>query len=613
MNLKRKITKQLLVLSVCTAAVAREYHVSPSGNDSNVGTASAMLRTISAAAQKAQPGDTVMVHAGTYRERIDPPRGGTSDRKRIVYRAAEGETVTIKGSERVTGWKKVQGDTWEIALSNKRFGSFNPFADEIHGDWFQSKGRKHHTGAVYLNGHWLTEAATREKVLQPAGKNPLWFAKVDPTNTVVLAQFPGVDPNREQTEVNARRAVFYPSKPGINFITLHGFILEQAATPWAPPTAEQVGLVGTHWSKGWIIENNVVRYSTCCGITLGKYGDQWDNTSQNSARGYVKTIDRALENGWSKENIGHHIVRNNKIYYCEQGGVVGSLGAIFSTISNNEIHDIHVRHLFSGAEMAGIKIHAAIDTTISGNHIYRTVRGIWLDWMNQGSRVTRNLLHDNGPRSDLFIEVNHGPYLVDHNFFLSKHALRNWSEGGAYAHNVFVGKLIIAPVLSRATPFHPAHSTQLAGISKIEVGDDRFYNNIFIGQADMTPYDTAAHPVWMKGNVFLNGAKPSKYESDALVLPELNPTFKVVQKKEGFYLKIDLDPTALKTVPREIVTSKMLGTARTPKLPFRQPDGSLYKLDHDFLNAKHPAGNVFPGPIEITKKEKGSILIGNPF
>jgi alpha-L-arabinofuranosidase len=34
--------------------------------------------------------------------------------------------------------------------------------------------------------------------------------------------------------------------------------MSQAATPWAPPTAEQVGLIGTNWSKGWIIENNTV-------------------------------------------------------------------------------------------------------------------------------------------------------------------------------------------------------------------------------------------------------------------------------------------------------------------------------------------------------------------
>ena len=34
--------------------------------------------------------------------------------------------------------------------------------------------------------------------------------------------------------------------------------MSQAATQWAPPTAEQIGLIGTNWSKGWIIENNVI-------------------------------------------------------------------------------------------------------------------------------------------------------------------------------------------------------------------------------------------------------------------------------------------------------------------------------------------------------------------
>jgi len=169
--------------------------------------------------------------------------------------------------------------------------------------------------------------------------------------------------------------VFYPDQPGRNYITVRGFTMRDAATPWAPPTSEQVGLIGTHWSKGWIIENNIVRYSICSGISLGKYGDQWDNTSANSAEGYVKTIDRALAYGWSKENVGHHIVRNNNISHCEQTGIVGSLGAAFSTVTGNVIHDIHVRQLFSGAEMAGIKFHGAIDVEISHNHIYRTNRG----------------------------------------------------------------------------------------------------------------------------------------------------------------------------------------------------------------------------------------------
>ncbi len=237
----------------------------------------------------------------------------------------------------------------------------------------------------------MTEAVGLDDVLKPAAAAPLWFAQVDDRNTTIWAQFKGVNPNEQVVEINVRQTVFYPAKTGINYITVRGFTMRHAATPWAPPTAEQIGLIGTHWSKGWIIENNAISHSTCSGIALGKYGDQWDNKSE-SAEGYVKTIERALQNGWSKENIGHHVVRNNIISHCEQAGIVGSLGAAFSTVTGNTIHDIHVRRLFSGAEMAGIKFHAAIDVEISRNHIYRTCRGLWLDWMAQGTAGLRQPL-----------------------------------------------------------------------------------------------------------------------------------------------------------------------------------------------------------------------------
>ena len=241
--------------------------------------------------------------------------GGESDEKRIVYRAVPGEKVTIKGSEIVWGWEKVRNDTWRVTLPNTFFGEFNPYRDVIYGDWFSPLGRTHHTGAVYLNGHWLTEAATQDAVMNPASDALLWFGVVDETNTTIQAQFKAVDPNAAEVEINVRQSVFYPEKPGINYITVRGFTLEQAATPWAPPTAEQIGMIGTHWSKGWIIESNAVRYSTCTGVTLGKYGDEWDNRS-GSADAYNQTIQRALKNGWSKGRIGEHIVRNNHISHC---------------------------------------------------------------------------------------------------------------------------------------------------------------------------------------------------------------------------------------------------------------------------------------------------------
>ncbi|WP_428939393.1 right-handed parallel beta-helix repeat-containing protein [Fontivita pretiosa] len=578
-------------------ASGNEFHVSTTGNDSNEGTAARPLRTISAAARLAQPGDVITVHEGIYRERVAPPRGGESDTRRIVYQAAPGEEVEIRGSEIVKNWIKVQHDVWKATIPNSLFGSFNPFKDVIRGDWFDPRGREHHTGAVYLNGEWLTEAATLDEVMKPTGDSPLWFAQVDDQHTTIWAQFRNADPNEQLVEVNVRRTVFYPEKPGINYITVRGFVMRHAATPWAPPTAEQIGLIGTHWSKGWIIENNTISHSTCSGISLGKYGDEWDNTSANTAEGYIRTIERALQNGWNKDTIGHHIVRNNTISHCEQAGIVGSMGAAFSTVTGNTIHDVHVRRLFSGAEMAGIKFHGAIDVEVSRNHIYRTCLALWLDWMAQGARVSSNLFHDND--LDLFLEVNHGPFVVDNNVLLSQGSLLSVSRGGAYVHNLFAGVFHINFGDERQTPYHKPHSTQLAGLhDNIRGGDDRYYNNVFVERPDLRRYDEAALPVWMAGNVYVNGAKPSRHESNALVKPDFDPKIKLVERPDGIYLEMRFDRSWITDHQRKLITSELLGKASIPQAAYEQPDGTPIQINTDYFGQPRSATNPAPGPFE---------------
>ena len=204
---------------------------------------------------------------------------------------------------------------------------------------------------------------------------PLWFAKVDEANTTLWAQFNDADPNPERVKINVRQTVFYPDQPNIEtIITVRGFGMRHAATPWAPPTAEQIGLIGTHWSKGWIIENNDISHSVCSGITLGKHGDQWDNTSANTAEGYVKTIERERSR---KAGIA---IPSDTTLCGTTGSHIANRPAWSAawarrsvTVTGNTIHDIRVRRLFTGAEMAGIKFHAAINTLIANNHIYQYV------------------------------------------------------------------------------------------------------------------------------------------------------------------------------------------------------------------------------------------------
>ncbi|AEV86979.1 hypothetical protein ACWT_5960 [Actinoplanes sp. SE50] len=108
-------------------------HVATTGADDTDGSARRPLRTINRAAAPARPGDTVVVHAGEYREWVTPRRGGLSDNRRITYRAAESEHVVIKGSERITGWQPDGGTVWTVAVPNTLFGDFNPFVEEVAG------------------------------------------------------------------------------------------------------------------------------------------------------------------------------------------------------------------------------------------------------------------------------------------------------------------------------------------------------------------------------------------------------------------------------------------------------------------------------------------------
>lgn len=57
-----------------------EIHVSPSGSDADPGTQEAPFRTLAKASEHLGPGDTCVIHEGTYRETMVVQRSGEPGR-----------------------------------------------------------------------------------------------------------------------------------------------------------------------------------------------------------------------------------------------------------------------------------------------------------------------------------------------------------------------------------------------------------------------------------------------------------------------------------------------------------------------------------------------------
>ncbi len=361
------------------------------------GSKGAPFQTIGQAAEIARAGDVVLVAPGVYREWVDPRHGGEEGRP-VTYRSVEKGGAVITGAEVVKGWLPFEGNVWVARIHNGLFDRYNPYTTLVKGDWYFSE-KPYHTGEVYLNGRAMYEAESLEGVLnpvvykcswEPEFTTYRWYTCQEEGQTAIYANFQGADPNRENVEINVRRNCFYPSKTGVDYVTLSGFTVCKAATQWAPPTAYQEGMIGPHWAKGWVIEDCEVSDSKCSGISLGKYLQP--NNENKWTTKWVKdgtqterdAICQAQREGWTKENIGHHVVRRCNIHHCGQTGIVGHLGGVFSLIEDNHIHHINNKQDLGGAEIGGIKMHAAIDVVYRRNHIHHCTRGLWLDWQAQG-------------------------------------------------------------------------------------------------------------------------------------------------------------------------------------------------------------------------------------
>lgn len=633
-------------------------HVDKKGSDCGLGNIESPFLTIDKAASVAQPGDSIIVHQGIYREEITHINTGLSESRRISFEAAKDEQVMIKGSEEITGWQQIDGSIWKVEIDNTIFKDFNPFATKLFGDWLAVDNDKS-LGQVYLNNQSLFEVSEYEQLTDPklveetldhwTNKQVtydykdqsiyVWYAKVEKDITTIYVNFHDYNPNNEVTEINVRKSAFRPFKMHTNYITIRNFEIANVATQWSPPTAAQTGMIDTHWSKGWIIENNTLYNAVCSAIAIGKEISTGDNlnTYRKDKPGYqyqIETVFKAANSDWNKETIGSHIVRNNVIHDCGQNAVVGHLGSAFSKIYNNHIYNIGNKREFFGYEIAGIKLHAAIDTQVYNNYVHNCSLGMWFDWQTQGTRISKNIFNDN--TRDLFVEVSSGPYIVDNNILTADYALDNHAQGGAYVNNIINGEIVHRLMLDRATPYHVPHSTLIAGFAPVYGGDDRFYNNIFIGQegipnvgteiyngyntslsefkeavakeeGDHESFHKIKQPVYIKDNAYFNKANQFNREDRNFIDENVNPDLSIVEEGNDVYLNISV-PESFIEFKGQVYDTETLPKVRIVDADFEDENGNSLTINTD-LNDDLREHESMIGPLQTLTTGNNKVKI----
>ena len=145
------------------------YVVSPSGNDTSTnGDLTTPFSTIEKALSVAQPGDSVQLRSGTYREAINPPRSGTAQNP-IVIEAYPGESVTVSALDEVTGpWTAAGNGIYTATVSGSLPVSFwsSPSPSSAGSQFVENGGE--------LDGTMVNETGSTTKSMTSVTPSSAW-------------------------------------------------------------------------------------------------------------------------------------------------------------------------------------------------------------------------------------------------------------------------------------------------------------------------------------------------------------------------------------------------------------------------------------------------------
>ena len=482
-----------------TYYVAQQH---PQASDENPGSAEQPFATISAAAKVLQPGDTVIVADGVYREHVAPIRGGSGPKGIITYMAKPGATVIIKGSE---VWKAVwrQADRpskgvtiWQADLTPELFAnsrslfgpadtSFNPFVtgnsygspvnprDQLVRPVALGEACQLTRGQIFVDGLPLWQLTRFDDLLKYTDA----FFVAEDGKSVYVRLSGDTNPSQKFMEITVREQIFAPRYRNLGYIRVQGFTMLHAANGCPFP---QVGALSTRQGHHWIIEDNVVRFANTVGMDVGQEGwaimkpEVWEETRRG---------DRP-DGPWS--GVAGIVVRRNIVADNGQAGIEAYGAGPNLLVEDNLIERNNRLHFAVDSEAGGLKSHG-VDNSIFRRNVFRDndCNGLWLDGDADNNRITQNLFLNN-KGSGCFLEAcgRAGDFqgliwnLVDNNIAAyTRPAVGGFYGDGFYVHSG--SQTVFCHNLSLGNAFYGIRIQYLD--ARFPVHGHHIFNNIILG------------------------------------------------------------------------------------------------------------------------------------
>jgi len=422
------------------------YVCATSGQSGNPGTQDAPLKTIQSAANLAQPGDTILVQPGIYRERVSPPRGGSAQAP-IIYKSAVPQKAILRGS---VPWKPTSSANQIVSgpldltvfSDTSAIDGANGFAvpcavtpygkggtpEFARGEKTANPAVKYSLGQVFAGDKLLTQCGLRSEM--ESSTNSWWY---DVSCNMLYVHLEPVSLDAP-LEITNQRRVFAPHIRGLRYITVDGFIIERCSNQypnkfWNQAQNQQAGMIGTRSGRFWIIQNNVIQFAAGIGIDWGNEGGAAQDLETGS-------------NGVAQNSTGH-IIQNNRISDNGAAGTASFMGKNVTFTGN--LVERNNNMLFYGTqrwESAGVKVHCPTGSTFSNNIVRNNYcHGFWNDQGAGQNSVWKNNLIVSNQASGINFEIGTGTTgkVINNVFDANEYNISFVTSGGCLiAHNVFL-------------------------------------------------------------------------------------------------------------------------------------------------------------------------------